>query len=280
MPTAAASAPGLSSPAIRSRSGGWIPALLCLLLGFSAQLSFGPTWIDLRPGYLLPLVALWWARRDGRSVVVPVGLLTLLPDAFLRAGFLSLSFGYSDTTCVIAAGVALAFAPGDGPAALAASVRPARRWALQVAALAWVLAATDRGRHALRADGIEVALDNPGAARRDARAVRHGLAQGGFGARAPGRASRCAAGRAGRSRPGGSTLALRWHVVVQARLRLRFVSRSPGVLCRRAVRLGRLAPDDRHAVRGRRTRSGDAVCQRRFKPGSSSNAVTRFWWAG
>ena len=159
MPTASASVPNLADPEVHSRTWGWTPALLCVLLGISAQMSFGPTWVDLRPGYLLPLVAVWWARRDGLTVVVPLGLLSLLPDVFLRIGFLSLSFGYSDVTCLMAAGVALAFAAGDGPAHwLPRFGRPAggrwgwRRWPR-------VLAAGDRGRHALRAEGIEVVLD-------------------------------------------------------------------------------------------------------------------------
>ena len=92
----AASPLNLSAPRTAARRvEGLATMLLCLLLGLSVQLDIGGASLVLPAGYLLPLVAAWWARRDGLGAVVPLALLCLAPHASVHAGSAWFNYGFS-----------------------------------------------------------------------------------------------------------------------------------------------------------------------------------------
>ena len=136
-----------------------VPLLLLALLGLSMSANFGSVYLELRPAYLLPLIAAWWASREGPAVALPIALLSLVPDVGVRIDFVSLTFGFSDTTCLIAAGVALAFAPGRTADAVATALRPGWRWPATVLGLVWIYAGADRSVQWLRGPGRDVSID-------------------------------------------------------------------------------------------------------------------------
>lgn len=154
---AAASGPRLAPAAIDrpARLGIWI-VLLVLGLRFNIDLA-GSASFGVTLAFLLPLLAAWWAARDGLGVAVPLALLSLVPDVSYRLGFVTWGFGYSGTACLLAVGVAIAAAPQDAAARLMPWSR--WRWVGWVALLLWVACAVQRVRQDMLGGAMSIAID-------------------------------------------------------------------------------------------------------------------------
>lgn len=149
-----AATPRMSRPA-----EAMLPAVVVALLGFSFQLTQGMT-LGLTPAYLLPIAAAWWAQRAGSRVAVVFALLYLVPDLAWRVvDVVTVYYGFADTGCMLAAGVALAFARDWRAESLCAVVPPGRRWLLAGSVVLWVFAASDGGSWADHSAGVSVSVD-------------------------------------------------------------------------------------------------------------------------
>lgn len=155
MPTALAAIDTADAP----RTTRWTACLPMLLLGVNFQASMGSVLLDLRPTYLLPLMAAWWARRDGLVVALPLALLTLMPEMSWRIGFVTVGFGFPKVACLLSVGVAIASSRGIGAVSIAAAWRRPWTSAGLVAMVLWAFAAGENARLAARINGVEFALD-------------------------------------------------------------------------------------------------------------------------
>ena len=116
-----------------------------LLMGLIVRVNLGDSGFGLSAGILMPLVAAWWARREGLAVVPLVALLNLVPrviwpleDVIWPFEDLTLAFGYS--FLLLAAGAAIACTPGDGPGRVGVMLR--HRWRIPfVVAMGWLVIA-------------------------------------------------------------------------------------------------------------------------------------------
>lgn len=147
--------PAAASTDSRARLATWV-VLLVLGLRFNVDITGGVSF-GVTLAYLLPLLAAWWATRDGLAVVVPLALLSLVPDVSYRLGFVTWAFGYSATACLVALGVAIAAAPQDAAARLMPWAR--WRWLGQVALVLWVACAVQRMLQDMRGDAMAISID-------------------------------------------------------------------------------------------------------------------------
>lgn len=145
---------------VQSRKA-WLPVLLVvLLLGVQLGVRFGKVSVDLWPMYLLPLFAAWWAREYGLAVVIPLALLTLVPDMSWRlVDGLALSYGFSESVCVLSIGMAIAYAPAGATTRAAPSARPGWRIVGLAGLGLWVLAATENARSTMLGTSVGAGVD-------------------------------------------------------------------------------------------------------------------------
>ena len=136
-----------------------LAVLLVLGLGASVSLQAGPFGPELRPAYLLPLLAAGWARQRGREVALPLLLLGLLPSVSLRVDFITLGFGYPLSVCVLSAAVAWAFAPGDAAEALRSLLRPRTRLLWLMALALWTWAGLENVRQMVQGEHFWFTVD-------------------------------------------------------------------------------------------------------------------------
>lgn len=134
----------------------WLPMLL--LLGINVGADIGGSSISLRLVYLLPLLAAWWARQDGVAVVLPIALLSIVPEFGWKAGFFWFNFAYSDVACLLAAGAAIAAAPGDAAARFVGVVK-SRQGVWLAALVLMVTAAVEGARHNIVGSPVGFAID-------------------------------------------------------------------------------------------------------------------------
>jgi hypothetical protein len=131
---------------------------MLLLLGINVGADIGGSSISLQLVYLLPLLAAWWARQGGIAVVLPIALLSIVPEFGWKAGFFWFNFAYSDVACLFAAGAAIAAAPGDAAARFVGVVKS--RQGVWLAALAlMVTAAVEGARHNIVGSQLGFAVD-------------------------------------------------------------------------------------------------------------------------
>lgn len=137
-----------------------LPLVVVVLLGFSLQVTIEGVWLSVTPAYLLPIVAVWWAQRVGSRVAVTLALFSLMPDLAWRLfDVVTVYYGFSDVTCMLAAGAALAFAKDSRPETLSAVVPRGRRWLLIGSLAFWIFAGTERGNWSSRAEGLSISVD-------------------------------------------------------------------------------------------------------------------------